>query len=148
MTMLSSSSSWLSLTGAQSAHWISSIQDGDELFLCVGASVTIPWEYELSPGDVVTEILWLYNGESEELIAMVSHDQFIVLPAYTGRVEQVTNGGIVVNTAAVGDTGNYTVEIQGYDDDGDFFLLSQTVVVHISGTVLNVSCGRGNVRSL
>ena len=94
--------------------------------------------YELSPGDVVTDILWVYNGQSEKLVAMVTHGQFSTLPAFENRVEQVTNGGIVVNTAAVSDTGNYTVKVQGHDDAGDFFLLLQTVVVHISGTVFGV----------
>ena len=130
------------LTGAQSVRWVSTIQDGDQLFLCVGANVTLPWQYELSQGDVISDIQWLYNGLSEELIAMLSHGHFIALPAFGGdRVEQVNNAGIVVNTAAVGDTGNYTIEVQGYDDAGDFFLLRQTVIVHISGTVFGVLLG-------
>ena len=125
------------VTGAQSARWVSSIQDGDELFLCVGASIALPWQYELSPGDVISDIQWLYNGVSDELIAMVGHGHFIVLPAFAGgRVAQVNNAGIVVNTAAVSDTGNYTVEVQGHDVSGDFFLFRQTAVVYISGKFL------------
>ena len=130
------------MTGVESARWISTIQDGDELSLCVGANITLPWQYELSPGDVISDVQWLYNGLSEELIAMLSHGHFIVLPAFGGdRVEQVTNAGIVVNTAAVSDTGNYTVEVQGHDASGDFFLLRQTVVVRISGIVFGVHSG-------
>ena len=89
------------------------------------------------PGDVISDVQWLYNGESDELIAMVGHGHFLPMPAFAGtRVEQLTNAGIVVNTAAVSDTGNYTVEVQGYDTSGFHFILHQTVVVHISGKVL------------
>ena len=124
-------------TGVQSDRFLSTIQDGDELFLCAGVSITLPWQYELSPGDVISDIQWLYNGLSDELIAMVGHGHFITLPAFAGgRVEQVTNGGIVVNKATVSDTGNYTVEVQGYDAAGDHFILRQTVVVQISGKFL------------
>ena len=126
------------LAGVQSVRWVSSIQDGDQLFLCVGANITLPWEYELSPGDVISDVQWLYNGLSEELIAMLSHGHFIVTAFSEDRAEQVNNAGIVVNTVAVSDTGNYTVEIQGHDASGDFFLLRQTVVVYISGIVFGV----------
>ena len=130
------------MTGVESVRWISTIQDGDELSLCVGGNITLPWQYEVSPGDVISDVQWLYNGLSEELIAMLSHGHFIVLPAFGGdRVEQVNNAGIVVNTAAVSDTGNYTVEVQGHDASGDFFLLRQTVVVRISGIVFGVNSG-------
>ena len=124
----------MTLTGVQPAHWTSTIQDGHQLFLCVGASITLPWQYQLAPGDVVIDIQWTYNGVSDELIAMVAQGHFVPLPAFAGnRVQPINNAGIVVNQATVSDTGNYTVAVQGYDSSGNHFLLRQTVMVHISG---------------
>ena len=124
------------LIGTQSAHWINMTQDGDELLLCVGANITLPWQYQLSPGDVISDIQWLHYSLTEQVIAMVSNGHFTAQPAYSGnRVVQVTNAGIVVSNAAVSDTGRYSVEVQGHDASGNDFHLHHNVFVIIKGKI-------------
>ena len=101
---------------------------------CVSVPTSLsPGSTSCPPGDVITGVQWLRSRDSDELIAIVARGHFVTMHAFGNRVEQVNNAGIVMEKAAVSDTGNYTVEVEGYDASGVYFILFQTVMVHISG---------------
>jgi hypothetical protein len=45
------------------------------------------------------------------MIAILSHGVFLPVPAFSGRVQQAANGGIVLNHVTESDAGNYTIEV-------------------------------------
>ena len=92
-------------------QWAPVPKVGDVIYACKGDDVTFPWAYTLSPGEEISSIEWLFHGFSQEMIAFLSHGVFAPLPAFSGRVQQAANGGIVLSHVTTGDAGNYTVEV-------------------------------------
>ena len=78
------------------------------------------------------DIQWFFRGRSEELIAILGNGTFVPLPAFATRLQLIDNAGIILNGVTVGDSGVYTVEINGFDKTGDHFVLRRHVIVQVS----------------
>ena len=82
--------------------------------VCVGDDIVIPWNVTLDAGETIDDAKWYYRGDhSEEMIAFMADDQFIVTAPFSRRVQlhSNANAGLVVKTAGLGDRGNYSVEV-------------------------------------
>ena len=102
------------------------------MFVCSGDTVTFTWQYLLDAGDVVGDTEWLYDGHSQELVAMMSHGHFLPTPAFSQRVQAVGNAGITLSKVIVGDSGNYSIEVNLYDAGGSHVLLRRSVFLSVS----------------
>ena len=110
-------------------QWAPLPKDGDVIYACKGDDVTFPWAYTLSPGEEISSIEWLFHTE---VIAMLSRGLFIPRPAYSGRVQQAANGGIVLSHVTTGDAGNYTVEVNVV---GSANVFKHTVILHVNSKI-------------
>ena len=67
------------------------------------------------------------------MIAVMTHGNFLPLPAFSSRVRYVPGAGITLTRVTVADSGNYSVEVSGRDGSGAFFKTRRTVVLQIGG---------------
>lgn len=93
--------------------WSTDIQDGAELYACVGDTVTFPWNFALADGQVVEDIKWYFQGEgfSRQSVAGTVDGTFFPLPAFARRVDHVTVASIQLKNVTDADTGNYSVVV-------------------------------------
>ena len=120
-------------TGLHSAHWTTSVRNGDAFYACQDSRITIPWQFATSQGDTINDIQWYFSGRSEELIAVEASDAFVPLPAFATRLQQIDNAGLILSNVTVGDTGRYSVEVNGFEASGAHFALHRYVMVQVSG---------------
>ena len=103
-------------------------------YACAGSSVTLPWEFILAlTGETVEDVKWLYEGHSDEMVAIFAQGHFLPLPAFSKRVQYVTNAGLSLSHVTVGDSGNYTVMVTILGKDGTFQHLERTVQLEVRG---------------
>ena len=117
---------------ASCLQWTSSVQDGQTIHVCLDDDVTFPWDFTLGQGEVITYLEWFFTGQRQEIVAFSSHNTFVPLSAYSGRVERLTNGGLNLHHVTAADTGNYSVEINGHDASGASFSLFRTALVSVT----------------
>ena len=86
----------------------------------------------LAQGESIENVEWFYEGRSSEMIAVLTHGNFLALPAFADRVKLVQNAGLTVAGVGVEDSGNYSVQISGHDVR-NFFRRSATVVLQVGG---------------
>ena len=63
---------------------------------------------------------------------MYSGGYFNDMPSYSGRVEMMSNAGLVIRHVTTSESGNYSVEINGLDASGSFTVLRRTAQVTVS----------------
>lgn len=119
-------------TGSQPAQWTDSLPDGVLKYACANDSVTLAWNYSLSAGESLEDVQWFYEGRSHEMIAVLTHGNFLPLPAFSHRVQYVSGAGITLTQVTVADSGNYSVEISVYKGNS-FFHLRRSVILQIGG---------------
>ena len=102
-------------------------------YACANDSVTLAWNYSLSAGESLEDVQWFYEGRSHEMIAVMTHGNFLPLPAFSHRVQYVSGAGITLMHVTVADSGIYSVEISGHDSSGAFFQIRRTVILQIGG---------------
>jgi hypothetical protein len=72
------------------------------------------------------------------MVAIYSHGQLLVMPTFSHRVVGASNAGITLFHATVGDSGNYTVEIQIFQQSGNtYIVMRRSVFLQISGKTIN-----------
>jgi hypothetical protein len=124
----------LSFSGVQAAEWASSSPaDGQTVFACSGDTVTLTWQYVLGAGETAGDKEWLYDGHSEEVVAFMTHNQFLPSAAFSNRVEVVGNAGVRLSKVVVGDNGNYSVEVHVFTNTGFHTLMRRYVFLAVSG---------------
>ena len=52
----------ISLAAIRSLQWPAGPADGDAVFTCVGQDVTLPFTFNLSAGEEITSMEWLFKG--------------------------------------------------------------------------------------
>ncbi|XP_070180238.1 uncharacterized protein [Littorina saxatilis] len=125
------------MTSTQPAKWTDSLPDGYLKYACAGDNVHIPWNFALSAGESpVDDVQWFYQGRSSEMIAVLTHGNFLPLPSFSHRVHFIPNGGIIVDYVTVQDSGNYSVEISGHGDSGTFFRIKRTIVLQVGADLM------------
>ena len=87
----------------------------------------------MTTDEEIVDIQWLFQGHSDEIIAMFSHGTFVPLPAFSQRATHLPNAGIALSHVTVADTGNYSVEVTGRNSGGGQFALRRSVFVKVSG---------------
>ena len=115
-----------------SLQWAPRPRNGEVIYACEGEDVTIPWDFTLTAGEDITSIEWLFRGASQEMVAMYSHATFIPLPAFSGRVQRVASGGLILRHVTTADAGNFTIEINGKQNTANLFE-SRKVVLQVNG---------------
>jgi hypothetical protein len=121
------------LAETRAIQWSStSPVNGLHIYACQHDTVTIHWQFVLGQGDVITDVQWIYDGHSQEAIATSTHGHFIAFPAFSHRMDPVGNAGISVRKVVVGDSGNYTVELDSFDGSGTHFNLRTYIVLRVS----------------
>ncbi|KAK7092832.1 hypothetical protein V1264_008519 [Littorina saxatilis] len=123
-------------TGADCFMWSSGLQDNAVVYACARGTLSLPWNLTLSGGDSVMDIQWFYSERSEELIATEVHGQFLIFPAFSGRVRKISNAGIEIDGVEAIAKGNYSVEVVGQSAAGAVTSLRRSVFVFISGWCL------------
>ena len=92
--------------------WTSSNPDGSTVYVCDGKSVNLNFDFILDNGEEIISVEWVFNGNSDEVIAFLTHNTFAPMPTFSGRVQQgSTNGGIVISHVTQASSGNYTIEV-------------------------------------
>ncbi|KAL8577456.1 hypothetical protein ACOMHN_021908 [Nucella lapillus] len=122
----------IAVQGLQAFKWTSPIPDGDVIYACQGATVSLPWHIQTGPDDVISVIQWFYSGHSEEVVAVFTHGVFVTFPAFADRVTHVDDASITLGPVIPADSGNYTVQVTGSSVAGHHYELRQTVYVQIS----------------
>ena len=79
------------------------------------------------------DVQWFFNGRSSEMIAVLTHDNFLALPAFANRAAFVDNAGITISQISTSDQGNYSVEVSGRDSSGAFFKENTTLRLQVGG---------------
>jgi hypothetical protein len=103
------------LTDTGAIQWnSSSLASGLHIYACVNDSVTMAWRYTAAPNDIVTDVHWVFNGQSEEMIAIYMDGHFVAFPAFSGRVTLVGNAGIALSELTTTDSGSYTTQLNGH----------------------------------
>ena len=97
-------------------------------YACANDSVTLACNYSLSAGESLEDVQWFYEGRSLEMIAVLTHGNFLPLPAFSHRVQYVSGAGITLKQVTVADSGNYSVEISVYKGNS-FFRLRRSVIL-------------------
>ena len=112
-----------------------SLQDNAVLHVCSGDNATLQWLLRTGHADdEIVDIQWFYEGLSHEMMALLAHGQFVVLPAFSGRLRQLANAGLVLSHVTVSDSGNYSIEAVGGDlNTQEISRLHRTVVLEVSG---------------
>jgi hypothetical protein len=94
----------------------------------------LTWQYVLGASETAGDKEWLYDGHSEEVVAFMTHNQFLPAAAFSNRVEAVGNAGLRLSKVVVGDSGNYSVEVHVYTNTGAaHVLLRRYVFLAVSG---------------
>ena len=62
---------------------MNNLPDGALMYACANESVTLPWNYSLSAGETLEDVQWFYEGRSNEMIAVMTHGNFLPLPAFS-----------------------------------------------------------------
>ena len=117
---------------------MSGTANGTTLYLCSGDNLTLDWAYTLSHGETVHDIEWLYDGHSNEVIAIQTHGHFLPGAPFSHRVEQssTTNAGLQLTHLLVGDSGLYSVEVTYADDTGFQHTLLTTVHIVVADDLM------------
>ena len=76
---------------------------------------------------------WFFHGRSQEMIAILSHDVFVPLPAFSDRVQHGSDGTLTIRHLTTEDSGNYTIEINVQSSSGSGFTVSDTIYVQVAG---------------
>ena len=106
------------------------------VFSCTGKLVTFPWRYKMDDEEDLVDIHWIFDGAfSSEMVATSAHERFLPARLYSQRVRHVLNSGLSLHDVTVGDSGNYTVEVN-VDKQGAFFSHRHSVYLQVGGTVL------------
>lgn len=128
-----------------SVTWSSRLPDHGTVHACPGHDVTLPWEITVGPNEGITDVQWFYEGNSSEMIAMYASGNFLTMPAYSNRVEQVSTTGLKLKHVVAGDAGNYVVGVNAYDASGTHTSFRKTAVLVVAtgtgggGAVPNVT---------
>ena len=112
-----------------------SMPDNAVLHVCSGDNVTLQWLLTTGyPEDEIVDIQWFYEGLSHEIMALVTNGQFVVLPSFSGRLQQLANAGLVLSHVTVSDSGNYSIEaVGGYLSSQQISRLHRTAVLEVTG---------------
>ena len=100
---------------------------------CVGSDITLPWTFHQDSQDTIVSMEWFFHGRSQEMIAMLSHDVFVPLPAFSDRVQHGSDGTLTIRHLTTEDSGNYTIEINVQSSSGSGFTVSDTIYVEVTG---------------
>ena len=119
--------------GLTSLHWSGGLPDEQPVYACAGGSLLLPWNVSESASESLDDIQWFYRGGSEEMVAVLAHGNFLLMPAFSGRVQHVATGGLFLSHVQVADSGNYSIRVSGHDGGGAFFTLSHTARVRVGG---------------
>lgn len=122
--------------GAHSAVWTSGGQAGEVIYACQGQTVSFPWQYLLSQGQDIRDIMWYYRGQSDELVAILTRGHFQTMPAFATRVSLANNAGLSIVDARLADSGNYSVEVTVSEPDNSLSTLRSHVVLHVSDSLM------------
>eukprot|EP00916_Digyalum_oweni_P008438 GHVL01014134.1.p1 GENE.GHVL01014134.1~~GHVL01014134.1.p1 ORF type:complete len:419 (-),score=28.09 GHVL01014134.1:60-1316(-) len=113
-------------------EWSSSaLKEDAAVYTCDNSDLTLSWDVSKTTGETIVDVQWFYEGRSQELIAILSHGQLNVMPSFSGRVELTANAGIVIHHVTTGEMGNYSVEVNALDENGDFVTLRRKASVII-----------------
>ena len=128
-------------TAVTSVDWSEELRDGDPVYVCAGENLLLPWNVsESSEKEGIEDIQWFFHGRSQEMIAMYADGNFLATASFSNRVQHVGQGGLLLKTVDVADTGNYSIEVSGYNDSGVFFSLRRTAVVRVGGKWVFCCC--------
>lgn len=106
------------------------------VYACAGQKVTLNWDYSLSQGESIEDIMWHYGDSPSQLVAIFADNHFVPLPEFTGRVEKFGNAGLSLNNVRVADSGNYTVAISIHSTTGSFVTLRETVFLQVGDSLM------------
>ena len=124
------------VSGIDCAQWAPSPEDGQGLYVCAGTTLTIPWQLNLNSGETIKEVQWYFRGQSEEVIALKVHGQFLPMATFSQRVTSHLNAGIQLDHVTTGDSGAFSVEVTTLDSSGALSSLRHTVHVYVAGGTL------------
>ena len=112
-----------------------SLQDNAVLRACPGDNVTFDWRVRTGyASDEIVDMQWFFEGRSHEMMALLDQGQFEVLPAFSGRLQRMTNAGVVLIHVSESDSGNYSVVVVGGDANSQpLSTLQRTVALEIAG---------------
>ncbi|KAK7491034.1 hypothetical protein BaRGS_00017730 [Batillaria attramentaria] len=102
----------------------------DVVYVCEGDDLDLPWNLTLTPSEELVDLQWLYQGGSQELIAMFANDEFLPSAPYAGRVQHV-GAGLVMSHFSASDAGDYTLSVSAHDGSG-FLRLQATAHVQLA----------------
>ncbi|PVD18516.1 hypothetical protein C0Q70_21065 [Pomacea canaliculata] len=97
-----------------SFQWTSTLQDGTDLYSCVGDSIKLPWDYSVQDGEVVEDIKWYFKpgNDSRRVIATVVEGNFLPLrTSFSDRIHPVLQAGLTLMFVTGQDSGEFSVSV-------------------------------------
>jgi hypothetical protein len=89
----------------------------------------------------VLDVQWFYSGRSQEVMAVQVHGRFVEMPAFSGRLLQTGNAGLVLLDLMTQDSGRYSVEVVGGDPHSSTVdRLERFVTLEVAGQSLITCC--------
>jgi hypothetical protein len=103
------------------------------MYACENDTVTFAWQYLTAPGDTIVNTQWTFAGQSHEAVATGFNGQLYPSAAFGHRVNATGNAGITLQHVVSGDSGNFSVQVNGYNSSGIHFELTTSVTLLVSG---------------
>lgn len=95
-------------------RWVSDLQDGADVYACLGEGVQFPWDYSVQDGEVVQDIKWYYySGDSSRrgIAAVVEGDFFPLRTSFSDRIHHVPQAGLALSPLTTQDSGEFSVVV-------------------------------------
>nr|QBA18398.1 VIgL family C1q-related protein 1 isoform 2 [Littorina littorea] len=127
----------LLFSACRGLQWSERLQDNaGPMEVCSGENIRLLWNYTLSEGERVKDMVWtcLPEGKATELLASYVDDTFVPMSEFSGRLSHLQDGGIELSCATILESGNYSVSVTTIDSLGTVTLYRQTAWVKVVDT--------------
>ncbi|KAK7090114.1 uncharacterized protein [Littorina saxatilis] len=104
--------------------------------VCSGKNIRLLWNYTLSEGERVKDMVWTCQPEDKAMGLLASYvdDTFVPMSEFSGRLSHLQDGGIELSCATILESGNYSVAVTTIDSTGTETLYRQTAWVKVVDT--------------
>ncbi|KAK7108125.1 uncharacterized protein [Littorina saxatilis] len=121
----------VALSSTHPFKWSPDLEDNVVKHTCLGDDLHLLWDFNITSGENISSIEWFFRAESEEVVAMFAHGNFLPMSTFSKRVRYVPGAGIVLSHVTPGDKGAYSVEVLGHDVNNTFINERRTAKVQL-----------------
>nr|QBA18397.1 VIgL family C1q-related protein 1 isoform 3 [Littorina littorea] len=127
----------LLFSACRGLQWSERLQDNaGPMEVCSGENIRLLWNYTLSEGERVKDMVWtcLPEGKATELLASYVDDTFVPMTEFSGRLSLLQDGEIELSCATILESGNYSFTVKTVDKYGNETPYRKTAWVKVDDT--------------